>query len=74
MREDEELKALRHANAAATRDGNLPLYDGSLLYMTVTCLIPDTGNSSFVAAIYIQILLDCYNKYKSSSLTIVIVI
>ena len=24
MREDEELKAPRHASAAATRDGNLP--------------------------------------------------
>ena len=41
MREDEELKAPRHASAAATRDGNLPLRDGSLPYVTATCLIPD---------------------------------
>jgi hypothetical protein len=31
----------------------LPLYDGSLLYMMATCLIPNTSNSSFMAAIYI---------------------
>ena len=53
MREGEELKAPRHASAAATRDGNLPLRDGSLPYVTVTCLIPDTGNSSFMVTIYI---------------------
>ena len=41
MREGEELKAPRHASAAATRDGNLPSRDGSLLYVTATCLIPD---------------------------------
>jgi hypothetical protein len=41
MREGEELKAPRHASAAATRDGNLPLRDGSLPYLTATCLIPD---------------------------------
>ena len=46
MREDEELKAPRHTSAAAARDGNLPLRDGNLPH-------PDTGNSSFVVAIYI---------------------
>jgi hypothetical protein len=42
MREGEELKAPRHASAAATRDGNLPSRDGSLPYLTATCLIPDS--------------------------------
>ena len=46
MREGEELKAPRHASAATTRDGNLPLRDGSLPH-------PDTSNSSFIVAIYI---------------------
>jgi hypothetical protein len=41
MREGEELKAPRHASAAATRDGKLPSRDGSLPYVTATCLIPD---------------------------------
>ena len=67
MRESEELKAPRHASAAATRDGSLP-------YLTATCLILDTGNSSFVVAIYIQILLDHRNKYGSSLLTIAVAI
>ena len=58
MREGEELKAPRHASIAATRNGNLPSRDGNLPYMTATCLIPDTGNSSFIVAIYIQILLN----------------
>jgi len=39
MGEGEELKAPRHASAAATRDH--------------TWYIPDTGNSSFMVAIYI---------------------
>ena len=30
IREDEELRAPRHASAAATRDGNLPSRDGNL--------------------------------------------
>ena len=30
IREDEELKAPRHASAAATRDGNSPSRDGNL--------------------------------------------
>ena len=46
MRKGKELKAPRHASAAATRDGSLP-------YVTATCLIPDTSNSSFIVAIYI---------------------
>jgi hypothetical protein len=74
IREGEELKAPCHASATATCDGNLPLHDGKLLYMTATCLIPNTNNSSFVVAIYIQILLDYCNKYRSSLLTIAIVI
>jgi hypothetical protein len=41
MREGEELKAPRHASAAATRDGKLPSRDGSLPYVTATCLIPN---------------------------------
>ena len=53
MREGKELKAPRHASAAATRDGNLPSRDGSLPYVTATYLIPDTGNSSFIAAVHI---------------------
>ena len=41
IRKGEELRAPRHASAAATRDGNLPLRDSSLPYVTATCLIPD---------------------------------
>jgi hypothetical protein len=44
MRKGEELKAPRHASAAATRNSNLLLCNGSLPYMTATCLIPDTYN------------------------------
>ena len=53
MREGEELKAPRYASTAAIHNSNLPLRDGSLLYVTATCLIPDTSNSSFIVAIYI---------------------
>jgi hypothetical protein len=53
MRKGEELKAPRHASAAATRDGNLLSRDGSLPYLTAACLIPDTSNSSFMITIYI---------------------
>jgi hypothetical protein len=74
MRESEEFKAPRYASAAATYNGNLPSHDGKLLYIMAICLIPNTSNSSFVVTIYIQILLDYYNKYKSSLLTIAIVI
>ena len=74
MRKGEELRAPRHASAAATRDGNLPLRNGSLPYLMATCLIPNTSNSSFVVAIYIQILLDYCDKYGSSLLTIAIAI
>ena len=42
VREGEELKAPRHASAAATRDSNLLLRDGSLPYLTATCLIPNS--------------------------------
>jgi hypothetical protein len=41
IREGKELKAPRYASAAATRNGNLPLRDGSLPYLTATYLIPD---------------------------------
>ena len=47
MRKGEELKAPRYTNAAVTRD-----------YITTRDIIPNTGNSSFVVAIYIQILLN----------------
>jgi hypothetical protein len=40
--EGEELRAPRHASAAATRDNRV-----------TTCLTPDTVNSSFMVAIYI---------------------
>ena len=46
MRKGKKLKAPRYASAA-TRD-----------YITTRDIIPNTGNSSFVVAIYIQILLD----------------
>ena len=42
IRKGKEIKAPRHASAAATRDGNLPLRDGSLPYVIATCLIPNT--------------------------------
>ena len=48
MREGEELKAPRHASAAATRDGNLPSRDGSLPYVTATCLIPDNKDKALI--------------------------
>ena len=47
MREGEELKAPRHASAAATRNGNLPSRDGSLPYLIATCLIPDSKKRSY---------------------------
>ena len=47
VRKGEELKAPRYASAAATRD-----------YIIARDIIPNTGNSSFVVAIYIQIPLD----------------
>ena len=42
MRKGKELKAPRYASAAATRD-----------YITARDIIPNTGNSFFVVAIYI---------------------
>ena len=42
MRKGEELKAPRYASAAAIRD-----------HVTTRDIIPNTGNSSFVVAIYI---------------------
>jgi hypothetical protein len=42
---DKEPKVSYHASAAATRDD----------YVTTTCLIPNTGNSSFIVAIYIHL-------------------
>jgi hypothetical protein len=43
VRKGEELKAPRHASAAASCDDHVTTYD----------IIPNTGNSSFVVAIYI---------------------
>ena len=64
MREGEELKAPRHASAAASYDDHVTTRD----------IIANTGNSSFVVAIYIYILLNWRNKYQSSLLTIAIII
>ena len=47
MRKGEELKAPRYTSAAATRD-----------YIIAYDIIPNTSNSSFVVAIYIQIPLN----------------
>jgi hypothetical protein len=47
MRKGEELKAPRHASAAATRDGNLPSRNGSLPYLIVTCLIPNSTTPTY---------------------------
>ena len=47
VRKGEELKAPRYASAAATHD-----------YITTHDIIPNTGNSSFMVAIYIQIPLN----------------
>ena len=47
VRKGEEFKAFHYASAAATRN-----------YITTHNIIPNTGNSSFVVAIYIQIPLD----------------
>ena len=47
VRKGEELKASRYASAVATRD-----------YITICNIIPNTNNSSFMVAIYIQIPLD----------------
>ena len=47
VRKGKEFKASRYASAATTRD-----------YITTRDIIPNTGNSSFVVAIYIQIPLD----------------
>ena len=57
MREGEEPKAPRHASAAATRDSNLPSRDGSLPYLTATCLIP---NSKY-AGKYISLTISFYS-------------
>ena len=57
VRKGEEFKASRYASAVTTHD-----------YITIYNIIPNTGNSSFVVAIYIQILLDQYTKYQSSLL------
>ena len=47
MRKGEELKAPRYASAAATLD-----------YIPTRDIIPNTSNSSFIVAIYIQIPLN----------------
>ena len=48
VRKGEELKALRYASTAASCDD----------YVTIYNIIPNTSNSSFVVAIYIQIPLN----------------
>jgi hypothetical protein len=57
MREGEELKAPRHASAAATRNGNLPSRDGKLPYVMATCLIPDTIRLILILSSYPLALL-----------------
>ena len=59
----EELKVPHYASAAAVRDGNLLYYNGNMPPVKATCLIqlplvfiPNTGNSSFVVTIYIQLM------------------
>ena len=47
VRKGKELKAPHYASAAVTRD-----------YITTHNIIPNTNNSSFVVAIYIQIPLN----------------
>ena len=47
VRKGEELKASRYINAAVTRN-----------YIIIYNIIPDTSNSSFIVAIYIQIPLN----------------
>ena len=47
VRKGEELKVPHYASAAAIRD-----------YITTRNIIPNTNNSSFVVAIYIQIPLN----------------
>jgi hypothetical protein len=47
VRKGKELKAPHYASAAAIHN-----------YITTHNIIPNTGNSSFVVAIYIQIPLD----------------
>ena len=44
MRKGEEFKASRYANAVALYDDHVIIYD----------IIPNTGNSSFIVAIYIK--------------------
>ena len=48
LKKGKELKAPHHANAAALCDD----------YITAHNIIPNTSNSSFMVAIYIQILFD----------------
>ena len=57
-----ELKVPHYANTTAARDGNLPHYNSNMPPIKATCLIqlpltfiPNTSNSSFVVAIYIQL-------------------
>ena len=58
-----ELKVPHYTSAAAAHDGNLPHYNSNMPYIKVTCLIQlpltfisNTSNSSFVVAIYIQLM------------------
>ena len=55
MREDKELKAPRHASAAATRDGNLLLRDGKLPYITAICLVPDNNYIRWIEVYFFKL-------------------
>ena len=50
-----ELKVPYHASTAAARDGNMPYIKATCLIQLPLAFIPNTGNSSFVVAIYIQL-------------------
>ena len=51
----EELKVPHYASAAAVRDGKL-LYIKAIYFIQLPLpFIPNTGNSSFMVAIYIQL-------------------
>jgi len=57
----EELKVPYHARATLIRDGNMP-------HIIATCLIPNTGNSSFCGChLYIYKQTGCDNMRQCGS-------
>jgi len=58
----EELKVPYHARATLTRNGNMPS-------VIATCLIPDTGNSSFCGChLYIYKQTGCDNTRQCTTI------